>query len=211
MIFILLNFFLSSPSYLLCILFLRVLQLCKFYVLPYIDWMSVSCPSPTQFIGWKLLPNQRRTDSLEKTLMLGKIEGRRRRGRQRMRWLDGITNSAWIWASFRSWWWTGKTGTLQSMGLQGVRHNWATELNWIPSLMVLGIWVFGMWFVHGGSPHEWNYFPYKETSESSLVPSIMWGHSDKIVIYNQAASPVLAPWSWISQPPELWEVNFCYF
>ena len=35
----------------------------------------------------------RRTDSLEKTLMLGKIEDRRRRGRQRMRWLDGITNS----------------------------------------------------------------------------------------------------------------------
>ena len=34
----------------------------------------------------------RRTDSLEKTLMLGKIEGRRRRGRQRMRWLDGITD-----------------------------------------------------------------------------------------------------------------------
>ena len=34
-----------------------------------------------------------RTDSFEKTLMLGKIEGRRRRGRQRMRWLDGITNS----------------------------------------------------------------------------------------------------------------------
>ena len=35
----------------------------------------------------------RRTDSLEKTLMLGKIEGRRRRGRQRMRWLDGVTDS----------------------------------------------------------------------------------------------------------------------
>ena len=35
----------------------------------------------------------RRADSLEKTLMMGKIEGRRRRGRQRMRWLDGITNS----------------------------------------------------------------------------------------------------------------------
>ena len=37
-----------------------------------------------------------RTDSLEKTLMLGKIEGRRRRGRQRMRWLDGITNSMYM-------------------------------------------------------------------------------------------------------------------
>ena len=38
----------------------------------------------------------RRTDSLEKTLMLGKIEGRRRRGRQRMRWLDGITDSMYM-------------------------------------------------------------------------------------------------------------------
>ena len=51
--------------------------------------------------GWKVLKLKlqyfghlmRRTDSLEKTPMLGKIEGRRRRGRQRMRWLDGITNS----------------------------------------------------------------------------------------------------------------------
>ena len=40
-----------------------------------------------------LWPPQRRVDSLEKTLMLGGIVGRRRRGRQRMRWLDGITNS----------------------------------------------------------------------------------------------------------------------
>ena len=42
-----------------------------------------------QFFGHLM----RRVDSLEKTLMLGKIEGRRRRGRQRMRWLDGITDS----------------------------------------------------------------------------------------------------------------------
>ena len=40
-----------------------------------------------------LWPPDERTDSLEKTLMLGMIEGRRRRGRQRMRWLDGITDS----------------------------------------------------------------------------------------------------------------------
>ena len=43
----------------------------------------------TQYFG----PLMQRTDSFEKTLMLGKIEGRRRRGQQRMRWLDGITNS----------------------------------------------------------------------------------------------------------------------
>ena len=58
-----------------------------------------------------------RTDWLEKILMLGKIEGRRRRGWKRMRWLDGITTWwIWVWASFRSWWWTGKPGVLQSMG-----------------------------------------------------------------------------------------------
>ena len=65
-----------------------------------------------------------RSDSSEKTLMLGKIEGRRR-GQQRMRWLDGITDSA----SSKSWWWTGKPGVLQSMGLQRVGHDWVTELN----------------------------------------------------------------------------------
>ena len=66
-----------------------------------------------------------RTDSLEKTLMLGKIEGRRRRGQQRMRWLDGITNSwwTWVWASSGSWWWTGKPGVLQSMGSRKVGHD----------------------------------------------------------------------------------------
>ena len=74
-----------------------------------------------------------RTDSLEKTLMLGKIEGRRRRGRQRIRWLDGITGPMDMSLSkFGSWWWTGRPGGLQSMGWQRVRHDWATELtdNW---------------------------------------------------------------------------------
>ena len=67
-----------------------------------------------------------RMDSLEKTLMLGKMEGGRRRGQQRMRWLDGITN---VWVGSRSWWRTGEPGLLQSMGSQIVGHNWVTELN----------------------------------------------------------------------------------
>ena len=64
-----------------------------------------------------------------KDLILEKIEGRRRRGRQRMRWLDDITDSMDMrLASSGSWWWTGRPGVLQSMGSQRVRHDWAIEI-----------------------------------------------------------------------------------
>ena len=73
----------------------------------------------------------KKTDSLEKTLKLGKIEGRRRRRQQRMRWLDGITTQwTWVLVNSRNWWWTGMPGMLQSMELPRVGHDWVTELNW---------------------------------------------------------------------------------
>ena len=74
-----------------------------------------------------------RTNSTEKTLMLGKIEDRRRRGWWRMRWLDGITDSMDMGlGDSGSWWWTGRPGMLQSLGIaKGWTQlsNW-TEQNW---------------------------------------------------------------------------------
>ena len=77
----------------------------------------------------------RRTDSFEKTLMLGKIEGGRRGG-QRMRcgwhhWLYGHE----FWVNSSNWWWSGRPGMLQAMGLHDMQpHAWVTELSWDSAL-----------------------------------------------------------------------------
>ena len=93
-----------------------------------------------------------RADSLEKTLMLGGIGGRRRRGRQRMRWLDGITDSMDMSSSeLGSWWWTGRPGVLWFMGLQSrTRLSDWTEMNWMTndvehlSLFVFAVHMFSL-------------------------------------------------------------------
>ena len=69
-----------------------------------------------------------RTNSLEKTVILGKIKGKRRRGQQRIRWLDGIIDSMDINLSkVQEIMKDRKPGVLQSIGLQGVRQRLATE------------------------------------------------------------------------------------
>ena len=61
----------------------------------------------------------RKTNSFEKTLMLGKTEGGRRRGcRGRDGWMASPTQRTWVWVDSGSWWWPGRPGVLQAMGSQ---------------------------------------------------------------------------------------------
>ena len=94
---------------------------------PSTDWMRPTLMQKLQYFGHLM----QRTDSLEKTLMPGMTEGRRREWQGMRRWMVSPTWWTWVWASSKSWWWTGNPGMLQSIGSQRARHDWVTELtNW---------------------------------------------------------------------------------
>ena len=78
-----------------------------------------------------LRPPHTKSWLIGKDSILGRIGGRMRREWQRFRWLDCITDWTWVWVNSGIWWWTGRYGILHFMGLQRVRYNLVTELDWI--------------------------------------------------------------------------------
>ena len=87
----------------------------------------------------------RRTNLLEKTLMLGKMRvGGEGDDTELDGWMASPTRWSWLWVSSGCWWLTGKSGMLQSMGSQRIRHDWVTELNWKTgrNTYVISIYVF---------------------------------------------------------------------
>ena len=73
----------------------------------------------------------RRTDSLEKTWCWKRLKtGGELDDRGVDGWMASPTRWTWVWVSSGCWWWTGKPNVLQSIALQRVGHDWATELNW---------------------------------------------------------------------------------
>ena len=97
-----------------------------------------------------------RTDSLEKTLMLGKIVGGRKRGQQRMRWLDGITDSLGMSLStFCKLVMDREARHAAVHGSQRVRHNWVTELNWSQYSLSFELF-FLLCLLHHHYKMDWN-------------------------------------------------------
>ena len=82
-----------------------------------------------------------RVDSFEKTLMLERLRaGGEGDDRGWDGWMASPTQWRWVWVDSGSWWWTGRPGMLRVMGLQRVRRDWATELDWIVgNVLVLGL------------------------------------------------------------------------
>ena len=87
-----------------------------------------------QYFGYLM----RRADSVQKTLMLGKMKaGGEGDDRGWDGWMASPIRWTWVWVNSGSWWLTGRPGVLQSTGLQRVGHDWATELNWCTLLLLL--------------------------------------------------------------------------
>ena len=112
-----------------------------------LDWKEIQPVHPKGDQSWVFIG---RTDAEAETPILwpldaknwligkdpdaGRDWGQEEKG-MRMRWLDGIpTQWTGVWVDSGSWWWTGRPGVLQFTGLQRVRHDWVTELNWNESI-----------------------------------------------------------------------------
>ena len=83
-------------------------------------------------------------------------------------WMASSTQWTWVWASSGSWWWTGRPGVLQSIGLRRVRHDWATELTKEQSskTIIWGHTVSGLWIQTG-----FGGYPENPTNQTSAL----WG------------------------------------
>ena len=103
----------------------RLNQLTLKDISPDINWKD-SCWSFNTLATWcKELTHWKRPWCWERLKAGGEGDDRGWDG-----WMASPTRWTWVWVSSGSWWWTGKPGVLQSMGLQRVRHDGATELNW---------------------------------------------------------------------------------
>ena len=130
----------------ICTIFLDYTHVCEYWL------EGLMLKLKLQYFGLLM----QKVNSPEKTLMLGKIEGRRRRGQQRMRWLDGITISMDMSSGNSGRWWsTGKPGGLQSMELDTTEglNNSSSNMMFI-FLFLIYVTLYDRLYVHHISKNE---------------------------------------------------------
>ena len=88
-------------------------------------------------------------------------------------WMVSLTRWTWVWVNSGSWWWTGRPGMLQFMGLLRVRHDWATELNWVQQRKMARDFVIGAREIVGGGSSPLTLWPDFELSQI-LVEESLW-------------------------------------
>ena len=121
-----------------------------------------------------------RVDSFEKTLMLGKIEGKRRRANRGWDgWMASLTQWTWVWVNSRRWWRTRKSGMLQSMGSQRVGHDLATEQQQQHICVCVSVCVYiSLHLQHWGIIHIYSYCfchsNFSATPISHIMKFIIW-------------------------------------
>ena len=172
------------------------------------DWCW-SWSSSTLATWCKELPHWKRPCCWERLKSGGEGDNRRWDG-----WRASPTRWTWVWASYGSWWRTGKPGILQSIGSQRIRHNWTTELNWIETLTM---WLNYSESVKVGPNPIWRCLYMKSNFGhtkglqwfrcTTELPK--WGYSNKTAIYklNREASEATMPTNTLIldfRPSELW-------
>ena len=130
------------------------------------SWTQLSTRAPAPRVGMERAAEA--ALRLLRTLMLGKIEGRRRRGWQRKRWMASPIQWTWTWEDSGRWGGTGQPGVLQSMGSRGGRHDLVTEQQqcWYYSFTVV-VWK--------GKPLNQLKIPFGQNiTNRSSVTSMKW-------------------------------------
>ena len=126
--------------------------------------------------------------------------------------MASLTQWTWVWVNSRSWWWTGRPGVLRFMESQRVRHNWATELNWLICQIFFSKgfkWVNSFRLVLA----QTNSFPkYHKAKSHSVFPSLLicqsvFPYSESTTILEKAMAPHSSTFAqkipWMEEPGRL--------
>ena len=117
------------------------------------SWIFIRRPDPVAEVSIVWPPDAKKLTHLKRLWCWARLKaGGEGDDRGWDGWMVSLIQWTWVWVNPGNWWWTGRPGMLQSMGLQSVRHDWVTELNWRYFLGFPTSKLSGMFFHWPGIP-----------------------------------------------------------